>query len=98
MSMAKHDLDPSSETPDRPIKGRGAAANIAHRFSTETRQAVDDGWEQAAASLPQTRLLVDNAKRIISQNESPDLGFDQSLNPYRVIPPTYRYILQGNGF
>jgi len=56
MSMAKHDLDPSSETPDRPIKGRGAAANVAHRFSTETRRAVDDGWEQAAASLPQTRL------------------------------------------
>lgn len=81
--MAEHDLDPSPEIPDRPIKGRGAAANVAHRFSTETRQAVDDGWEQAAASLPQTRLLVDNAKRIISQNESPDLGFDQSLNPYR---------------
>ncbi len=81
--MAKHDPDPSPEIPDRPIKGRGAAANIAHRFSAETRRAVDDGWEQTAASRPQTRLLVDNAKRIISQNESPDLGFDQSLNPYR---------------
>lgn len=81
--MDDFDLQPSPEIPPRPIKGRGAAANVAHRFSSDTRQAEDDGWEQAAPSLPQTRLLVDHAKSIISRNDSPDIGFEQSLNPYR---------------
>ena len=81
--MEDFDLEPSPEIPPRPIKGRGAAVNVAHRFSTDTRQAIDDGWEQAAPSLPQTRLLVDTAKSIISRNDSPDLAFEQSLNPYR---------------
>ena len=81
--MPEFDLAPSPEIPDRPIKGRGAAGNVAHRFSTDSRQAIDDGWEQAAPSLQQTRLLIDTAKSIISHNDSPDLGFDQSLNPYR---------------
>jgi DNA repair photolyase len=83
MSMSDFDLAPSPEIPDRPIKGRGAVGNVAHRFSTENRKAIDDGWEPSAPPLPQTRLLIDGAKSIISQNDSPDLGFDQSLNPYR---------------
>ena len=81
--MEDFDLQPSPEIPHRPVKGRGAAGNVAHRFSSETRQAEDDGWEQAEPSLPQTRLLVDSAKSIISRNDSPDVGFEQSLNPYR---------------
>ena len=81
--MDEFDLAPSPEIPARPVKGRGAVGNVEHRFTTETRQAVDDGWEQAAPSLPQTRLQVDSAKSIISRNDSPDLGFDQSINPYR---------------
>lgn len=81
--MDDFDLLPSSEIPPRPIKGRGAAGNVVHRFSRNSRQAEDDGWEPAAPSLPQTRLLVDSAKSIISRNDSPDIGFDQSLNPYR---------------
>jgi len=83
MRMEDFDLQPSAEIPHRPVKGRGAVCNVAHRFSNETRQAEDDGWEQAEPSLPQTRLLVDSAKSIISRNDSPDVGFDQSLNPYR---------------
>jgi len=83
MHMEDFDLQPSPEIPHRPVKGRGAAGNVAHRFSHETRQAEDDGWEQAEPSLPQTRLLVDSAKSIISRNDSPDIGFGQSLNPYR---------------
>nr|MBL8411655.1 PA0069 family radical SAM protein [Dechloromonas sp.] len=83
MNMEDFDLSPSPEIPPRPIKGRGAAGNVAHRFSKETRQAIDDGWQPAEPSLPQTRLLVDTAKSIISRNDSPDLGFEQSLNPYR---------------
>ena len=74
---------PSSGIPRRPVKGRGAPGNVAHRFSVETRQAEDDGWEPAAPSNPRTQLLVDRAKSIISRNDSPDVGFDQSLNPYR---------------
>ena len=81
--MSDFDLAPSPEIPDRPIKGRGAVGNVAHRFTAEKRKAIDDGWEPAAPPLPQTRLLIDSAKSIISQNDSPDLGFDQSLNPYR---------------
>ena len=81
--MEDFDLQPSPEIPPKPIKGRGAAGNVVHRFSTDTRQAEDDGWEPAEPSLPQTRLLVDSAKSIISRNDSPDIGFDQSLNPYR---------------
>ena len=81
--MEDFDLQPSPEIPPKPIKGRGAAGNVAHRFSNDTRQAEDDGWEPAEPSLPQTRLLVDSAKSIISRNDSPDIGFDQSLNPYR---------------
>lgn len=81
--MDEFDPAPSPEIDARPVKGRGAVGNVDHRFTTETRRAVDDGWEQAEPSLPQTRLHVDNAKSIISHNDSPDLGFDQSLNSYR---------------
>jgi len=81
--MEDFDPAPSSEIPAQPVKGRGAAGNVAHRFSTDTRQAEADGWEAPEPSLPQTRLLVDSAKSIISRNDSPDLGFDQSINPYR---------------
>ena len=83
MRMEDFDLQPSPEIPDRPVKGRGAVGNVAPRFSVETRQATDDGWEPALPPLPQTRLLVDSAKSIISRNDSPDIGFTQSLNPYR---------------
>jgi hypothetical protein len=81
--MDDFDPHPSSEVPRRPVKGRGASGNVAHRFSVETRRAEDDGWEPVAPSNPRTRLLVDRAKSIISRNDSPDIGFDQSLNPYR---------------
>jgi len=81
--MNDFDLHPSPERPRRPVKGRGAAGNVAHRFSRETRHAEDDGWEPDVPANPRTRLLVDQAKSIISRNDSPDIGFSQSLNPYR---------------
>ncbi len=81
--MEDFDLEPSPVIPPMPIKGRGAVGNVDHRFSTETRTAEADGWEPVLPPLPQTRLLNDSAKSIISRNDSPDLGFDQSLNPYR---------------
>jgi DNA repair photolyase len=81
--MEDFEPSPSPELPPRPLKGRGTTGNVDHRFSIETRQAVDDGWTPTEAPLPQTRLLDDDAKSIISHNDSPDLGFTQTVNPYR---------------
>ena len=69
-------------------KGRGAASNPPVRFEPARREAFDDGWatlEQSFAELPPlpTSLTEDRAKSALSYNESPDLGFDRSINPYR---------------
>ncbi|MFO1403761.1 MAG: PA0069 family radical SAM protein [Azonexus sp.] len=77
------DPPPDPRLPSRPRKGRGAVGNVDHRFTAWSRQAEDDGWWQDETPAPATHLRVDNAKSILSWNESPDLGFDRSLNPYR---------------
>ncbi|MCA3415884.1 MAG: PA0069 family radical SAM protein [Roseomonas sp.] len=69
-------------------KGRGAVSNPSVRFEPARREAFDDGWatlEQSFAALPPlpTSLTEDRAKSALSYNESPDLGFDRSINPYR---------------
>jgi DNA repair photolyase len=69
-------------------KGRGAVSNPPVRFEAAQREAFDDGWatlEQSFAELPPlpTSLTEDRAKSALSYNESPDLGFDRSINPYR---------------
>ncbi|MCE2759841.1 MAG: PA0069 family radical SAM protein [Acetobacteraceae bacterium] len=69
-------------------KGRGAVSNPPVRFKPARREAFDDGWatlEQSFAELPPlpTSLTEDRAKSALSYNESPDLGFDRSINPYR---------------
>ena len=69
----------------RPRKGRGAASNDSGRFEAERRVAFDDGWGTADAEpapLP-TTLTVDSTRTIIARNDSPDIGFDRSINPYR---------------
>ena len=81
--MEEFDRPPPVELPAPTLKGRGAAGNVDHCFSTERRQAEDDGWWHEEAADPRTRLHVDTAKTVISHNDSPDLPFDQSLNPYR---------------
>jgi len=69
------------------IKGRGAATRLPHRFEALDRDAFDDGWapdpEQAAAPPPATELRWEDARSAISFNDSPDIHFDRSLNPYR---------------
>lgn len=71
------------------IKGRGTATRLAHRFSAEARSAQDDGWgtldETAATPMPAptTRVIEEQAGSILSRNDSPDLPFTLSLNPYR---------------
>ena len=70
---------------DRARKGRGAVGNPTGRFETELRVATDDGWGSAdedPAPL-RTTLGIDSARRIITRNQSPDIPFDRSINPYK---------------
>jgi DNA repair photolyase len=68
----------------RHLKGRGALSNPPVRFESTSVLKTDDGWhqEEGMAFLPQT-VLPDRAKSVITTNNSPDVGFDQSINPYR---------------
>jgi DNA repair photolyase len=65
-------------------RGRGAQSNASGRFEAEARVAFDDGW-QSLDELPpfKTSVAVDTARKVISRNDSPDIGFDRSINPYR---------------
>ena len=82
-------LDPAATLVLAPVKGRGTVWAIEHRFETRPRSAFDDGWgtlEQAAREeklAPQTRILEEPVRSILSSNDSPDIGFDLSINPYR---------------
>ncbi|NML46289.1 PA0069 family radical SAM protein [Ramlibacter sp. G-1-2-2] len=74
--------------PVQAIKGRGSATRLAHRFEREEREAFDDGWEPseeegATPAPPATQVIWENARSVISSNDSPDIYFDRSLNPYR---------------
>ena len=81
--------DPGHANNRQAIKGRGAASNPEGRFETTAREAVDDGWtpenglEDEPAARPQTQVTVERARTIISRNDSPDVPFEQSINPYR---------------
>src|SRR5262249_2368235 len=78
-----------------PRKGRGAGINPEGRFEKEQREAYDDGWSapqgpseggtSEAGELPalKTHVTVERVKSIISRNDSPDVGFTQSINPYQ---------------
>src|SRR5438876_9119661 len=68
-----------------PRKGRGAGSNESGRFESEKRVPFDDGWDAAEAAPPRlaTTLSVDSTRTIIARNDSPDIGFDRSINPYR---------------
>jgi len=66
-------------------RGRGAISNQTGRFERQTHDPFDDGWgtiEDDAAPL-ETILMDDTAKTIITFNNSPDIHFDRSINPYR---------------
>ena len=65
-------------------RGRGAQSNDSGRFEAEARVAFDDGW-QSLDELPpfKTTIAVDTARKVITRNDSPDIGFDRSINPYR---------------
>ena len=67
------------------LRGRGARSNASGRFEGQQREAFDDGWtaEDAEPRRLETTLQAENAKVIISRNDSPDIGFSASINPYR---------------
>lgn len=64
--------------------GRGAKSNASGRFEPTTAEPVDDGWySEAPPRQIKTTLIRDAARTIITSNDSPDISFDQSVNPYR---------------
>lgn len=65
-------------------RGRGARSNTSGRFEAEHRTEFDDGWQSLAELAPwRTEVRIEAAKSIIATNDSPDLSFDRSINPYR---------------
>lgn len=81
--------------PVQAIRGRGAATAMAHRFVRDAREVVDDGWghqpwqeengAEAAEATPAlaTRVRLETARSALCANDSPDIFFELSVNPYR---------------
>lgn len=81
---------PSPSHPISPLKGRAIATRWPHRFLSEAREgwnegitAQDDPWYLPDTVPVQTQVMPEQARSVITRNTSPDIGFDQSLNPYR---------------
>ena len=75
--------DEIRQPPSR-IKGRGAASNVEGRFEAVRKQAEDDGWfRESEEQRPPTQVTEERARSIISHNDSPDIPFTSSINPYR---------------
>lgn len=66
-----------------PPRGRGTATNLHNRFAPTVSVAEDDGWYQEVPPTQGTEVRIETAKTIITRNNSPDLPFDRSINPYR---------------
>lgn len=65
-------------------RGRGAGLNPSGRFEEERREAFDDGWQSLEELEPfRTEVQVEKPRTAITRNESPDISFDRSINPYR---------------
>src|SRR5499427_2107254 len=82
------DLDTPPDTPvaiepDR-RRGRGAQSNASGRYEPLARVAFDDGWQNLEDLPPfKTTVTIDSTRKIITRNDSPDISFDRSINPYR---------------
>ncbi|MGA8172410.1 MAG: PA0069 family radical SAM protein [Methylocystis sp.] len=65
-------------------RGRGALSNQSGRFEVFAREDVDDGWASLESPPPlKTNVHIEKPRSVITRNDSPDIGFDRSLNPYR---------------
>src|SRR5258706_9391048 len=73
----------------RLLRGRGAVSNAVGRYEKQARVLVDDGWDDGwrDEDLPppplRTQVIRDAPRSIITRNNSPDISFDRSINPYR---------------
>ena len=74
-----------AQEPFRAVKGRGALSNPCNRFDVRQTETFDDNSNKADEKNPppSTVYLKESIKKIISQNTSPDIGFEKSINPYR---------------
>lgn len=73
--------------PPQALKGRGAASNPEGRFESIRHHAEDDGWQSLLLDeqtpRPRTEVTEERARSVITRNDSPDIHFNQALNPYR---------------
>ena len=78
LAYAGHRIDPERR------RGRGATINPGSRYEAEQRISEDDGWG-SLGELPafRTEVAVEKPRTIITKNDSPDISFDRSINPYR---------------
>ena len=69
---------------DDRVRGRGAGLNMSGRFEVNTREVFDDGWSSLEDLAPfKTEVQIEKPRTVITRNQSPDLSFDRSINPYR---------------
>jgi DNA repair photolyase len=81
-------MQDDARKPQAPIKGRGAASLVAGRYEVTTAHGEDDGWGSVYEALEDTPRLAttvtsERARSIVTRNQSPDVGFEASVNPYR---------------
>ncbi|MDQ2187102.1 PA0069 family radical SAM protein [Alcaligenaceae bacterium A4P071] len=78
----------SPATAPTAIRGRGAVTHVAHRFQSDAREADNDvvAYEPNGEDTPpplRTQVIREQARKLLSRNDSPDIPFDQAVNPYR---------------
>src|SRR5690606_8832713 len=74
----------SLRVPPTGFRGRGALSNPPNRHDSQRAEAVDDGWyQEELADSVATTVLPEPARSVITYNDSPDIPFDRSINPYR---------------
>lgn len=78
------DIQTSATNAVRHNRGRGARSNKSGRYEAQIREDFDDGWENAREEGQlRTDIRLDTARSIITTNDSPDISFNKSINPYR---------------
>jgi DNA repair photolyase len=87
-AMRDNEFEGQVMLPPRPLnaqKGRGAVSNVQGRYEVNGRESFDDGWEheEDCPKVWRTHVTEETAKSILTRNQSPDIPFGVSLNPYR---------------
>src|ERR1700758_4945264 len=71
--------------PSKAPRGRGAESNASGRYECQMGEALDDGWNEddEEPTLVRTTVTAEKARVFLTRNDSPDVGFDRSINPCR---------------